>query len=325
LACGTSQFITSRDSSDKFCVPSNNAPPFNAPYNNPLGKTSVQANAEVIIDPLIHSALSAALDVELPAGRYVATIIDGNASVNGKYRSNVKIRYINEGEKKIVQFIDKGSYDSASAAKSAYDGLTVAFDHDGGNILMFLPSVSARMATGNVVITIAKQQLNISKFIGEDAYAEIESIADMDAPLEDLAPEEDSVAMDISSWREYEKSWREGKCCGIIVNLSGQDYIILKRSFEDDDSCGGGESRDKPYLIAFRDKIGYPAFAWPTLDGKNFAPLPQKPSVRFRYDQDLNDMVIAAIEGQEYNGQVGKAGGVRHLSYTFQTIVFPVA
>ena len=316
LNCGAAgRFVTSRDQAGSYCEPP----------KNPLGKASVQANTEVIIDPLMHSALSAALDVELPAGRYVATIIDGNASVNGKYRSNVKIRYINEGEKKIVQFIDKGSYDSASAAKSAYDGLTIAFDHDGGNILMFLPSVSARMATGNVVITIAKQQQNISKFIREDAYAEIESIADMDVPLEDLEPKEESVAIDISSWREYEKSWQEGKCCGIVVNLSGQDYIILKRSFEDDDSCGGGESRDKPYLIAFRDKIGYPAFAWPTLDGKNFAPLPQKPSVRFRYDQDLNDMVIAAIEGQEYNGQVGKSGGVRHLSYTFQTIVFPVA
>ena len=322
LVCGTSQFITSRDSADKFCVPSNNAPPFNAPSNNPLGKTSALANAEVIIDPLLHSALSAALDVELAAGRYVATIIDGNASVNGKYRSNVKIRYINEGEKKIVQFIDKGSYDSASAAKSAYDGLTVAFDHDGGNILMFLPSVSTRMATGQVKIAITNQQPNISKLINEDAYAEIESIADINVEPE---IEEDSVPMDIASWREYEKSWQEGKCCGIIVNLSGQEYIILKRSFEDDDSCGGGESRDKPYLVAFRDKIGYPAFAWPTLDGKNFAPLPHKPSVRFRYDQDLNDMVIAAIEGQEYNGQVGKSGGVRHLSYTFQTIVFPVA
>lgn len=277
----------------------------------------------VFIDPLLHSALSAAKLVELKAGRYVATIIDGNASVNGKYRSNVKIRYVNEGENKIVQFIDKGSYDSASAAKSAYDGLTVAFDHDGGNILMFLPSVSTRMATGQVKIAITNQQPNISKLINEDAYAEIESIADINVEPEII--EEDSVPMDITSWREYEKSWKEGKCCGIIVNLSGQDYIILKRSFEDDDSCGGGESRDKPYLVAFRDKIGFPAFAWPTLDGKNFAPLPHKPSVRFRYDQDLNDMVIAAIEGQEYNGQVGKSGGVRHLSYTFQTIVFPVA
>lgn len=280
----------------------------------------------ITIDPLVNSAISSSKQLELPRGDYVATIKLATAQVNNMHRGNVKIRYISNGERKVIQFLDKGSFTSLSEAQAAYEGLSVSFKHDGGNIEAFLPSIQPRQSSGQIQILITTNTDTAIEVIKPKNIVKTDKKR---RPKKERKNKKEAVVieqchMSASHLAWYETGWITGKCCGLVINISGQDYIIIKRSIGLEDNCGGGESLETPCIAKFMNSSGHPAFAWPTFDGKTFAPIPPN-GVAFQYDKSLNELVAAKIAKSEYNNGVGNPSGVRHLSYQLITVLFPSA
>jgi hypothetical protein len=65
-----------------------------------------------------------------------------------------------------------------------------------------------------------------------------------------------------------------------------------------------------------------PAIAWPTLDGKSFAPIANKP-ISFIFDQQICDQIQLAIERKYYSKAKGNPIGSRHLAYQLSLVLFP--
>lgn len=283
----------------------------------------------VQVDPIAHSASSSMQSVELPAGKYSAIITKAMASISGHHRSNVRIQHIDNGEIKTTEFLDKGSYGSLEDAQDAYEGLNIEFHHDGGYIGLYLPSLLPTNAAGFV-------ELQIHPIVDVVPTNEPKEPEKVQAAAVSPTPERFSqtkildrsiklhCAMDVNHLRWYELGWAENRGCGLVVNISGQDYIIFKRGINNDDACGGGESLSTPCIESVIDKIGHPAFAWPTFDGRTFAPLPKSQSVRFVYDPELSDILRLKIGQHEYNNVVGREGSSNQLMFILQNVMFPV-
>lgn len=107
----------------------------------------------------------------------------------------------------------------------------------------------------------------------------------------------------------YERGWRIGACCGALVKLGSDYWIVVKRSIGIDISCGGGESENTPCIQQYLDSgEGHPAIAWPTLPptdsppgggGDEFLGLPTSGFVNFTKDDALSITLLNAIT----NGQ----------------------
>lgn len=322
-------------------------------------KSSAAQNWEISIDPIAHSSSSMTAKLELPAGKYVAIIKRALASINGHHRANVRVNYIHEGTRKTADFMDKGSFNHLSDARSAYEGLTIDFTHDGGNVEWYLPSLMPKSASGHVQIEIipyddvapvvpngqeldgkddVKQESSkdqkskvIKKKIKQSSQSPQSSeVKQENQPANDPPKVEpvqtiikNDAGMDIDHLRWYEVAWMERRCCGLVVNVGGQDYIIVRRGLGDDKNCGGGEIAERPIIAHFTNLIGHPSFAWPTVDGNTFAPLPNTKSVGFIYDEEFNDIVANKILAGDVRNTCGNPDGVRHLAYQLQHIVIP--
>ena len=95
----------------------------------------------------------------------------------------------------------------------------------------------------------------------------------------------------------YKNGWETGRCCGTTATIGGQEYIIFKRSIGHDNKCGGGESQETPCIAAFN---AHPSFAWPTLDGSTFAPIPESGMVYFKYDKELHNLINSKIDSSKF-------------------------
>lgn len=285
-------------------------------------KSATPEQILINVDPLLNiTTIRAAAKVELPKGHYRCYIKETDARVAGKYGVPLKIQYANNGSKKVIQFLDKGSFNSLMDAKSAYEGLSLAFNHDGGYVYIYYPIMPMSDASGNTIIAIQNDSDHISnQVIKADKVKlkqsnRIEPIQSANDPL--------ICHMDSSHLHWYKKGWDNSICCGIVVNIGDQDYIIFKRSVGDDDACGGGESESTPCLKLVKETTNqYPAFAWPTLDGKTFTNIPNG-KIRFRYDEKLSKIVQDKINTAEYDNPKGNPAGFRHLAHQLQIILFP--
>ena len=315
-------------------------PPFPerpARFNSASAKSAAVDSWSVSVDPIAHSSSSMTAKIELPAGRYAAIIKSALASINGHHRSNVRINYIQDGIRKTADFLDKGSYNLLSEARSAYEGLTIDFTHDGGNVEWYLPSLMPKSASGYVDIEVVpyeektiepKTILDSKSEAKDDEISKIEeppSVAQQPSTVKSNEPvtKSQQAEMHIDHLRWYETAWMERRCCGLVVNVGGQDYIIVRRGLGDDKNCGGGETVERPIIAYFTDLIGHPSFAWPTVDGLNFSPLPNTKTVNFMYDEEFNDIVAGKILAGDVRNTCGNPDGVRHLAYQLQHIVIP--
>lgn len=262
----------------------------------------------MIVDPIANSSIMTASSKAYPAGSYVAIIQMAEAKINGQYKAPLSLRYVSNGKAAYSQFLDIGSYTQVSDCKKAYEGLSISFDHDGGNISLWLASLGAN-SSGRCAVRIVKSQPKPKP---------VETVES--APQVEHTPEpgtECSLTRKQVEW--YSDSWDLKRCCGLIVDVHGQDYIIVKRTLADDLACGGGNIATNCSNL-FGDGT---AFAWPTLDGVKFAPI-MSDVVRFRYDADLNTAVAGLINRGAYTSQCGNPDGMRHLAYQLSTVVFPV-
>lgn len=273
----------------------------------------------LIIDPLVHSGVMRAVSADLPAGEYSAIISKMNAQIGDKHYAPIAIQYISDGKIKTAKFLDKGHFSSIIDARNAYEGLTTAFRHEGGRIHLYYNIFPSPDASGDIVISI----VNTSGLASTKSVVNPESVKRVKETII-TPPREITCRMTANKLNWYENGWKTGKCCGVVINVSGQDYIIVKRSIGDDESCGGGESEETPCISKFKDSIGHPAIAWPTFDGKSFAPIPES-GAQFRYDKHLNSIISEMLEDGKYIHPKGNPSGVRHLTYQLMSIIFPVA
>ena len=297
----------------------------------------IQTDSELIhIDPLLNIATAkSGVVVELPKGRYAATIGNMEARVGGKYGATIKIQYIDDGSKKVTKFLDKGRFDSLIDAKNSYEGLSLAFNHDGGNVYVYFPIMPTPDASGSASIKIEPvgftSQPSIKPSQPAFVKAEVSKQKRFVPPKVEMVEAEKRPVQFICSMSKshlnwYEKGWDVGKCCGLVVNIGGQDYIIFKRGIGEDDACGGGESASTPCIESAKSVLGqHPAFAWPTFDKKTFAPLPIGESISFCYDDMMNSAVQQKIEKSEYDNPKGDPAGRRHLAYQLSVVLFPVS
>jgi hypothetical protein len=149
-------------------------------------------------------------------------------------------------------------------------------------------------------------------------------VATVDPPLKPLTitTADTSCRLQASKLRWYENGWLAGRGLGCVINLSGQDYIIIKRSLGDDMSFGGGETPFTPCIAQFIESIGHPSIAWPTLDGKTFAPLSTDAAV-MSYNADLSNLAIDIIRDGYYDDPIGITSGAEELADKIGPIIFP--
>lgn len=274
---------------------------------------SEQIEQTITIDPLLNSSITTAAHSELPAGEYVAVITALTAQIDGLHYGNVRLRSLVGGTQKIVEFLNKGKFASLVDAQATYVGLVLPFDHDGGEIALWLPSINPKTVSGQIVITIrSRSQMRSTKPLEEPVAQAV------------LGPTQCEMSLSHLAW--YKRGWETGKCCGAVLNLAGQDYIVFKRSLGNDLGCGGGESLLTPCIAKFVDaEHNYPAFAWPSLDGKDFAPLPTRDSIIFQHDTHLNELAAQQLAAGQATQLKGEPNGIRHVAFQLSTILFPLA
>lgn len=294
-------------------------PGFEAAKASVIAEPQIVESARVMIDPLINAGISNGVPVELKAGTYTAIIERATAQINGLHYAPISIQYAVGGKSKVTKFMDKGRFQSLMDGVAAYEGLTTSFTHDGGTIRLFFNILPTPNTAGEIVISLTGTDVvNVAKEVQPITPEPVKKRKRTAAKVESV-----TCHMPYNKLAWYQRGWETGNCCGCIVNVGGQDYIIVKRSLGEDQMCGGGENIGTPCIANFIEDHGHPAFAWPTLDGRTFAPIPAD-GVTYRYDQSLNDLVSARITNEEHRAPAGRPNGVRHLSYQLMTVLFPV-
>jgi hypothetical protein len=121
----------------------------------------------------------------------------------------------------------------------------------------------------------------------------------------------------------YNRGWRIGACCGAKVDIDGQKWLIVKRSFGTDVSCGGGESHSTRCITQFIDRgEGHPAIAWPSLDGEEFTGIPLSGFARLIRDTTFSDQLrekLAANQVDEFRGSLNAGNAIDTIPF----ILFP--
>lgn len=263
------------------------------------------------VDPLLNVSSNNAAQIALDKGKYIATLRSFGTQIAGKHFADLVITYNSGNKRKQVRFLNKGKFDSLVAAKSAYEGLTLSFEHDGGDVGAFFHMIPIANVSGSILLDI----------VADGAINPVVELEQVDEPAIESVDREFSCKMPRRHLEWYKRSWDTGNCCGVIVNVAGQDYIVVKKTIGNDLLCGGGESESTACIAEFAE-LGHPAFAWPTLDGEHFVPITS--DVTFKYDKDLNDIVLNAIKNHKYDGVRGSVTGYRHLAYQFSAILFPM-
>jgi hypothetical protein len=238
----------------------------------------------------------------LDEGIYSATIDSFGVEINGQHYADLVIAYTKDGKAATAKFLNKGIYSDLQHARSAYEGLSIIFDHAGGEIGAYFNMLPTADVSGAISVRIRKERS-----------------LDTDKPVEQVsivsASNESSCLMDASHLAWYERGWVGGQCCGMIMELYGQDYIIIKRSI-------GDNNIQIPCLNKFRDR-GYPAIAWPTLDKQNFV-LSTAHQILFKFNQTICDLVNKKIANGDYINLRGNITDIDQLITSFDMILFPI-
>lgn len=243
-------------------------------YVDPIQGQVVKANRvskgqTIVVNPLLNaSSAKTASTVELPKGKYTATITSTDVKIANKFGFPIKIQYAENGSKRTIQFLDKGRFDTLEDARNSYQGLTITFNHDGGMVYFYYPIIPNQNASGSSVIHIERTQ---------GLTREILEISDNVSSFSCfLTNEHLNLCKDL---------WDNDNRRGIVMSIGGQDYIIVGNDIFK------GASNIKCVEEAFKSFGKYPAFAWPTFNGKSFALSSNGDSIRFVYDRSINDMV----------------------------------
>lgn len=293
------------------------------PDNLSMEDEPEQLDYSLIVDGLINAGNSKqAATIDLPVGRYVVEIVDCCIKSGQEYIGDLHIIYAQADQPQTVQFVRPGYFSSHTIAKRAYVGLTLEINHSGGPVQSYLASSLLHETSGVVTIRFTRKE----------------------QPPTFLTPNDqvDFLTCTVTATKlaDYERAWISGQCCGLVLRLAGQDYIVVRRSVVGDIGCGGQEDHDFDCLAKFRPINIYPALAWPTFDGQTFVKIPSRDSFTFKMDQDMMQLAAGAMRDNLFVSLKGTddvssdeptpAGPVwvgraqRSLTRRFTTILFPV-
>jgi hypothetical protein len=266
-------------------------------------KSSVNS---IIVDASVNVASAKrAKTVDLDGGKYSIVINDISVKIDDQYGSPLRVQYIKNGIKKIATFLDKGRYGILDEAKRAYQGLALSIDHDGGEVSFYFPSFMSSNMSGNVALEISKDSSEndstLIKMIGTKAN-------------------DFYCSMTSSHLNWYRKGWQQGMCCGLVLNIAGQDYIIFKRDVDQ-----SGENEHTQCIAAANQHFKmHPSFAWPTLNDTDFTPIPDG-NIMFKYDEEMNITAREKISSLDYRNPRGNPNNHRYLAYQLNLILFPTS
>jgi len=111
-----------------------------------------------------------ALVFDLPAGEWVASIVDCCANLNtvyGDWTGRVQISYkhrhfdtagLGPITTKTVQYPNCGKFQNEEDAQNAYDGLNIQFTHSGGEVGFLIPDKYAQDNSGSITICLQKAE-----------------------------------------------------------------------------------------------------------------------------------------------------------------------
>ncbi len=252
-----------------------------APQKATMALTSVSESRilhHIHINAENNNSLLTSYKYDLPAGEYIAKIVVARAKSEDTYRSNIKVLYRRDLKKYIDEFPFKGAFKAEADARDLYEGQAISIKHSGGMTEWWLPAEMGVLTSGRVDIEISEAaEIPIAHKVG---YCTLQAIK--------------------VSW--YQKAWRNRECCGCVINIMGQDYIIIRKSVGDDLSCGGGEDASSDCFSVFR-RFGSPAFAFPTYDGSSF--LGERNDITYKLDDQLNSLALDLIKQGKYFKAVG--------------------
>lgn len=116
-----------------------------------------------------------------------------------------------------------------------------------------------------------------------------------------FSPIKSGCVMSYKEIQWLERGHRIGASCSCVVNIDGQDYIVVKRSLGTDITCGGGESLSNPCIAQYVTLgVGHPAIAWPTFNGEEFLGIPTSGGHGFTFDQTFSEKALAKIAAGEF-------------------------
>ena len=253
----------------------------------------VQNTGKVLAFPLhldvaINNSMLTCIKKEMPEGNYIAKIIVGQAKSGEVYRNNVKFSYKGSNrKKKISEFQYRGEFSNLEDSRDVYEGLAVSFEHSGGATEWWLPVEPGISCSGRI-------SLEVKTVVADNVLIQA-----------------GGCTMQLGKVNWYQQSWKKKECCGCVVNIRGQDYIVVKKSIGGDLACGGGERYDDPCINVFL-RMGHPAFAFPTFDGENFL---VNSDVVFKYNDEISKEAKTMVE----EGKSFKKIGTQH----FDLVLFP--
>jgi len=217
----------------------------------------------------------------LQKGEYIVDISECCLKAGDQFTGHIEVEYQVLGGTYVKRFPNLGSHSNEDVTRSAYKGLNMQIEHDGGDVTARLVTPVLGSSSGSIVV----------RFMNADAPVESTHVS---------VPKivTDGCQIHVGYLRWYEEGWKTESCSGLSVNVAGQDYIIVRRSSNAGSGPCGGQFED-------------PAIAWPTLDGKEFVPLPSTGSVTYKRDKNLESMVSDAIANGRYSNQIGDLDSIK--------------
>jgi len=228
---------------------------------------------------------------DLAKGLYLIDI-SGLIEVDGQYTAGSAIYYEHDGPR-VRRIPDILSSDRVELAK-AYRSLAVQINHDGGPVSVSLNvpeyatgSLRLLFISGKRAVKKQNKLLKSLKMPESEPKSQLLDIRDRAGYCE--------ISSDYLRW--YEKQWKLRKCSGVVVDISGQDFVII--------FCSNSRIACAPASIA-----------WPTLDGENFVPSTGK--VMFHNLRKLEQRTLELMGAGKYRVKVGNLGDITK-------IFFPIA
>ena len=117
----------------------------------------------------------------------------------------------------------------------------------------------------------------------------------------------------------YERGWRIGACCAVVVSYNDRHYIIIKRSIGADNSCGGGETYNGCVGTYIINHNKHPYFMFLTDDMETFSHKPTSGYIRFVEDSVVSDYLISQIQDDKY---IKYKGDIEHIKNDIKIILF---
>jgi len=233
-----------------------------------------------------------ALRTYLQPGKYHAIINNTDAKINNIYGHPIKIIYSKNNKETSATFLDKGQYTQLKDAKSAYEGLSLSFIHDGGDVYLYYPKVTVMSTSGSTDVEFIK----INDITPKDEY---------DPSLILNAKSQDDYFISkftVEDLNNYTIAYNNKKGVAISMEISGQEYILLRKKMK---AAG---------ILKFANNYkSIPAIALPTFDGKNL--LPVESDIDYCYNINHSQAVINNINNKRYKLIYGNPSNITYVLF----------